>query len=285
MKPMGGFIRAAAVALLAVAPVLSLAPPAGAAVHSAADSAGWCRSLSHPALAARVSRAIDAARHGRVSAIAVRVDDPRKGLQCWLHGARRFDSASVVKVTILAALLRKALVQHRYLTDTEAAEATAMITRSDNDAASELWYELGRGYIQHFLHLAGMRQTVLGLDGYWGLTQITAHDEMLLLRLLLHRNPVLDLPSRRYALRLMAQVIGSQRWGAPAGVAARLTVHVKNGWLPSITHGWYVHSIGCFTGRHGGYSIVILTEDNPAFNYGVATIAAIARAINRDLDR
>ena len=285
MKPMGGFIRAAAVALLAVAPVLSLVPPASAAVRLAAVPAGFCRSPAHPALAAWVARAIDAARHGRVSAISVRVDDPRKGLQCWLHGARPFDSASAVKVTILAALLRRALVQHRYLTDTEAAEATAMITRSDNDAASELWDELGRGYIRHFLHLAGMRQTVLGLDGYWGLTQITAHDEMVLLRLLLHRNPVLDLPSRRYALRLMAQVIASQRWGVPAGAPARLTAHLKNGWLPSITHGWYVHSIGCFTGRHGGYSIVILTEDNPTFSYGIATIGAVARAINRDLDR
>jgi beta-lactamase class A len=285
MKPTGGLIRAAAVAVLAVVPVLSLVPQAGAAVHAAAAGSGLCRSPTHHRLAARVGRDIDSARHGRVSAIAVRVDDPSKGLQCWLHGARPFDSASVVKVTILGALLRKALVQHRYLTDTEAAEATAMITRSDNGSASALWDELGRGYIHRFLNLAGMRQTVLGVDGFWGLTQITAHDQVLLLRLLLHRNPVLDPASRRYALRLMSQVIGSQRWGVPAGAPASLTVHVKNGWLPSTTHGWYVHSIGCFTGRHGGYSIVILTDDNPTFSYGVATIDAVARAINRDLNR
>jgi beta-lactamase class A len=285
MKPTSGFIRAAAVAGLAVAPALSLAPPAGAADRAAAGPAGLCGSLAHPRLAARVGRDIDAARQGRVSQISLRVDDPGKGLQCWLHGSRRFDSASVVKVTILGALLRKALVQHRYLTNAEAAEADAMITRSDNDAASALWSELGRGYIQRFLNLAGMRQTAPGLDGFWGLTQITAHDQVLLLRLLLHRNPVLDPVSRRYALSLMAQVIGSQRWGVPAGAPARLTVHVKNGWLPSATHGWYVHSIGCFTGRHGGYSIVILTDDNPTFSYGVATIDAVARAINRDLNR
>jgi beta-lactamase class A len=282
MKPTGGLIRAVAVAVLAAVPVLSLAPQAGAAVRSAAAGSGLCRSSAHPRLAARVGRDIDAARQGRVSEIALRVDDPGRGLQCWLHGARRFDSASVVKVAILGALLRKALDQHRYLTGAEAAEASAMITRSDNDAASELWYELGRGYIHHFLKLAGMRQTVLGLDGYWGLTQITAHDEVLLLRLLLHRNPVLDLASRRYALNLMAQVIASQRWGVPAGAPARLTVHVKNGWLPSVSHGWYVRSIGCFTGRH---SIVILTDGNPTFAYGVATIQGVARAVNRDLNR
>ena len=286
MKPTSGFIRAAAVAGLAVAPVLSLAPPASAADRAAAvPGAGLCGSLAHPRLAARVGRDIDAARRGRVSEISVRVDDPGKGLQCWLHGSRRFDSASVVKVTILGALLRKALVQHRYLTNAEAAEADAMITRSDNDAASALWSELGRGYIQRFLNLAGMRHTAPGLDGYWGLTQITAHDEVLLLRLLLHRNPVLDPVSRRYALSLMAQVIGSQRWGVPAGAPARLTVHVpamRGAGQPAILH---VHSIGCFTGRHGGYSIVILTDDNPTFSYGVATIDAVARAINRDLNR
>ena len=37
-----------------------------------------------------------------------------------------------------------------------------MITRSDNNAASALWAKLGHSYLQHFLNLAGMKQTVLG---------------------------------------------------------------------------------------------------------------------------
>ena len=73
-----------------------------------------------------------------------------------------FDSASVVKVTILGALLRKAEDQRRSLTRAEANLATAMITRSDNDAASALWAELGRHDLQHFLNLAQMTHTVLG---------------------------------------------------------------------------------------------------------------------------
>ena len=59
-----------------------------------------------------------------------------------------------------------------------------MITQSDNDAATALWDELGMGNLQHFLNLAGMGETQLGRDGEWGLTQVTAHDEMLLLKLL-----------------------------------------------------------------------------------------------------
>ena len=274
---------AVAAALLGSASVPFLVPSASAAA-TAAVPPGACRSSSHPALAARLARDIRAAGRGRVSIVSVRVDDAGRRLGCWFHGARHFDSASVVKVTILGALLRKALDRHRYLTSTEAAEAYAMITVSDNNAASALWAELGHRYLQHFLNLAKMKETVLGPGGYWGLTQITAHDEVLLLRLLLRKNRVLDTASRRYALSLMAQVIPSERWGVPAGAPTRLTVHVKNGWLPRATHGWRIHSIGCFTGRGGGYSIVVLTENNPTMAYGVRTIEAIARVIHRDLN-
>lgn len=282
MKPRRGVSGTVTAALLAAVPVAVVAPLGSAA---ATVSSRLCTSRTHPALAARLGRDIQAARRGRVSEVAVRVDDPGMKLGCWLHGARRFDSASVVKVTILGALLRKALDHHRYLTATEDAEASAMITRSDNDAASALWSELGPKYLRHFLALAGMKHTVLGAAGYWGLTKITAHDEVALLRLLLHNNPVLDLPSRRYALGLMAQVTASQRWGVPAGAPGRLTVHVKNGWMPLAPHGWRINSIGCFTGHHGGYSIVVLTQNNPTLGYGIATIEAIARTIHHDLNR
>ena len=93
---------------------------------------------------------------------------------------------------------------------------------------------------------------LLGPDGTWGLTHITASDEALLLRLLLAaKTGCSTLRHADYALRLMAHVIAAQRWGVPAGAPARLTAHVKNGWLPLATHGWRIHSIGGFTG-HGG---------------------------------
>jgi beta-lactamase class A len=279
MKRRRGFITVVTTVLLGSIPILVLAAPA-----SAASSAVSCKSSAHPALAARLDRDIDRALRGRVSAVAVGVDDPGQGLQCWLNSSAHFDSASVVKVTILGALLRKAQDQHRHLTRTEAALAEEMITESDNDAASDLWVDVGRTDLQHFLDLARMTQTHLGPGGYWGLTQITAYNETLLLQLLLHQNPVLDTSSRDYVLDLMARVIPAQRWGVPTGAPTSLTVHVKNGWLPLDTHGWRIHSIGCFTGRGGGYSIVVLTEDNPTMTYGIDTIEAIAKVINRDLN-
>jgi beta-lactamase class A len=256
---------------------------ASAAAPSSAAATAVCTSSAHPYVAAVLSRDIQTALRGRSSTVALWVDEPGARFQCSLNGSRRFDSASTVKVIILGALLRKTLDQHRYLTSTEAAEARAMITRSDNNAASALWAELGHAYLQHFLNLAGMTQTSLGPSGYWGLTQVTAHDYMLLLRLLMTANAVLSANSRAYALGLMAQVIASQRWGTPAGAPSTVTVHVKNGWLPRATHGWRIHSMGCFTWYSGWYSIVVLTQDNPTMAYGIATVEAIARVIHRHL--
>jgi beta-lactamase class A len=276
-----GALLGSFIALLAPSAPAASASPAGASLAAGAVA---CTSASHPAVAAALARDIQAARRGRSSTAAVWVDDPGAGITCSLNGSAQFDSASIVKVTILGAVLRKALDQDRYLTANEVALLRAMITKSDNNAASALWAMLGRSYLQHFLNLAGMRETVLGPGGYWGLTQVTAHDEMLLLRLLLEPNAVLSSASRAYALGLMAQVISSQRWGVPAGAPLTVTVHVKNGWLPRATHGWRINSIGGFTCPTGWYSIVVLSMDNPTMAYGITTVEAIAKVIHRDLN-
>jgi len=252
--------------------------------RAVAAAPGLCSSPSHAALAARISRGIEAARHGRESFVAVEVDDPGAGIVCRLDSGTHFDSASVVKVTILGTLLRDAQAAHRGLTSRERALAWAMITRSDNGAASALWDEDGHVRLQRFLDAAGMIHTVLGPDGAWGLTRITAADETRLLWLLLQPNRVLNTSSRDYELALMADVIPSQRWGVPAGAPRSLVVHVKNGWLPLSPFGWRINSIGGFTGHGQKYSIVVLTEDNPTMAYGVSTVERIAEAVNRDLN-
>lgn len=259
------------------------AAPAAASSAATPSAASICTSSAHPALASRLSRDILAALKNRSSTVALTVADRVKGIVCALRQGLHFDSASVVKVTILGALLRRAMEQHRSLTSSEVSLTTAMITRSDNNAATTLWARLGRGSLQHFLNLAKMTETVLGPDGYWGLTQITAHDEMTLLRLLTSNNTVLNAASRAYARGLMARVTASQRWGVPAGTPAGVTVHVKNGWLPRPTHGWRIHSVGTFSGRGRYYLIAVLTQDNATMAYGVRTIENVAEVIHRDL--
>jgi hypothetical protein len=262
--------------------VLCAAKPGGAQAGEASVAAsGICQSARHPALAARLSSGILSALSGRSSAVGLTVYDRVTGVTCKLHPHWHMDSASVVKVTILSALLRK---EHGNLTAAQKQLATQMITVSDNNAASALWADTGRPSLQNFLNLAGMAETQLGPDGYWGLTQITAHDEMTLLKLLTSKNSVLSAASCGYVLNLMAHVIPSERWGVPAGAPTNVTVHVKNGWLPQPTHGWRIHSIGSFSGHGRNYMIVVLTWNNPTMTYGVDTVQAVAEVINRALN-
>jgi beta-lactamase class A len=274
---------AAALSAVLLAATMIMAGPSAVAV-AAGGAPELCASSSHGALAARISRGIEAARRGRESVVAVEVDDPGAGVVCRLDSAAHFDSASVVKVTILGTLLRDAQAAHRSPTRAERSLAWAMITRSDNGAASALWDEDGRSRLQRFLDAAGMTHTVLGPGAAWGVTRITAADETRLLWLLLQPNRVLDTSSRDYALALMADVTPSQRWGVPAGAPKSLVVHVKNGWLPLGPYEWRINSLGGFNGHGEHYSIVVLTQDNPTMSYGVATVERIAEAVNRDLN-
>jgi beta-lactamase class A len=235
------------------------------------------------ALAAALSAGIQDALHGRAGHHAVTVYDTVTKVSCYIDSGRHFDSASIVKAIILGALLRWHQETGRPLTAAEKEKARLMITQSDNDAATALWDEVGMGRLQHFLDLAKMHQTQLGQAGYWGLTQVTAHDEMLLLELLAMPNSVLTASSRSYELGLMAKVISGQRWGTPAGAPAGISVHVKNGWLPDDT-GWHINSIGVFTGKDKDYLIAVLTDDNPSEQYGINTIERVARLVHKDLN-
>ncbi len=256
---------------------------AGLTAPAPAQAAGppICVSAAHPLLAARMSGGIAAALDSRRSAVGLTVADPGLDLSCALHQGSHFDAASVIKVTIISALLLK-VGGTAHLTSRQRSLAWAMITQSSNAAATTLWNETGLAALQRFLNRAGMTHT--RLSPAWGLTLITAQDEVRLLGLLTGPGTVLDPASRGYVLYLMAHVIAGQRWGTPAGVPAKVTVHVKNGWLPYPTGSdWHINSIGAFAGPGTSYQLAVLTTGNPSMTYGVDTVQAAARVINRDI--
>lgn len=224
---------------------------------------------------------IDRRLRGRVSTVGLEETDTRTGITCQYHASTHFIAASAVKVIILATLLRKLQDKHMAMSAAQRNLAWLMITQSDNDAASALWAQDGMRYLQHFLNLAGMHETKLSFS--WGLTLLTAHDEILLLNLLTEPNTVLDRSSRVYARYLMAHVIPSQRWGVPAGAPSTVRVHVKNGWLP-FGGSWEINSVGAFTNSRRVYLMAVLTYNNPSMVYGIDTIEAAAEVIHRDLN-
>ncbi|QTD98689.1 serine hydrolase [Streptomyces cyanogenus] len=270
----GAFTTAFAATLL----VCTTALPATAAPTATVD----CTSAK-AGLAAKLKKDITAALANREGTVGLGLYDRSTGTTCTLNATTAFDSASTVKVTVLATLLWDAKKSNRYLTDTEDALATAMITESDNDATSKLWKQLGVAKIQGFLTAAGMTKTVPGADGYWGLTQENVNDEQKLLKLVTARNSVLSDNARAYILKLMGQVVADQRWGTPAGAPSSVAVHVKNGWLQRSTHGWRVHSLGTFNGAGHDYMITVLTQDDSTMDYGVTTIQNVSKVIHKDL--
>ncbi|MFF9769878.1 serine hydrolase [Streptomyces sp. NPDC014636] len=270
-------------ALATVLGATLLLPAVAATPAAAAPTPAVSCTSAKAGLAAELRTDITAALAGRTGTVAVGLYDRSTDTTCTLNATTAFDSASTVKVTVLATLLWDAKKTNRYLTDDEAALATAMITQSDNDATSKLWKQLGVAKIQGFLTAAGMTKTVPGADGYWGLTQENVTDEQKLLRLVTAKNSVLSDNSRSYILKLMGQVVADQRWGTPAGAPSSVAVHVKNGWLERSTHGWRVHSLGTFNGPGHDYMITVLTQDNSTMDYGVTTIQNVAKAIHEDL--
>jgi beta-lactamase class A len=270
-------VLAAAVGTGVLVPLVAAATPA-----SAATPAVTCTSAK-AGLAAKLKKDITAALATRKGTVAVGLYDRSTNTTCTLRASTAYDSASVVKVTVLATLLWDAKKTNRYLTDRENTLAKAMITKSDNAATSTLWKQLGMTKIKGFLTAAGMTQTKPGANGYWGLTQITVTDEQKLLKLITAKNAVLSDNSRAYILKLMGQVVSSQRWGTPYGVPSGVTVAVKNGWLQRATNGWRVHSVGAFKGGGHDYMITVLTHGNSTMNYGIATIQAVAKVIHKDL--
>jgi beta-lactamase class A len=279
---------ALAAASLAATAALTAGGPAHAsnartAAATSASSAICTAPAKYASVATRLSKDIASAIHGRSGSIAIRVEDVRTGVECRYNEGRRSHSASVVKATILAALLYWRQHTHTSLTSTEKHEATLMIEYSDNDAATYLWNDVGHARLNQFVKAADMTETELNSGGYWGLSEITARDELQLMRLITEHNSVLTDSSRAYELNLMNHVVSYERWGVPAGAPSGLTVYVKNGWLNDPVL-WVINSIGAIEGHGRDYKMAILTYDNPNEQYGINTVQAIAEVANRDLN-
>jgi beta-lactamase class A len=221
-------------------------------------------------------------RRGNVTAA---VYDVRTGVSYVYRPTVHERTASIVKVDILATLLHEAQARGGWLSPGEAALAQPMIEVSDNDAADALWSMAGGAdAIGPFDRGIGMSHTAPNANGHFGLTWTTAPDQIQLLRQVMLPGDVLSRRARRYEYELMRHVTSSQRWGVSAGVPHDATVALKNGWLP-VQAGWQVNSIGSIRGSGRDYLVAVLTDDDPSWDYGIATIQRLSAATWRALGR
>ncbi len=216
----------------------------------------------------------------RQSLVSVAVYNANTGATYTYNPGLSFDTASIVKATIMSTLLWQSQNSKRPLTSQEQALMIPMIEDSSNSAATSLWDAAGRSAgIESFLQAAGMTATIPGKSGYWGLTETTAVDQIDLLKLLSYPNHILTPASQAYALNLMQHVIGWEAWGVSTGPVAGSTVALKNGWLPIGSAGWEINSIGHVVGGGRNYVVAILSHNNPSEAYGIQTLNTVSQFV------
>jgi beta-lactamase class A len=136
---------------------------------------------------------------------------------------------------------------------TERAQMTAMITKSDNNAAQWLFDRIGRvtgqdAYLQR-----------LGITGYvgsgrdWGYARLSA-GAMVRMLTLLQNGQTLNADDRAFALDLMGRIdIG--RWGVGTTAPEGARVYMKDGWVTGPDGLWYQSSSGIVVA--GGETYII----------------------------
>jgi hypothetical protein len=197
--------------------------------------------------------------------------------ETWSSSNTSYDTASIIKVSILEALVLRAQEAGRGLTSDEYATAKKMISVSDNDAATKLWKANGsQAGMKAFFSRIGATSTTANVQ--WGLTQTTAADQVAIVGLYAYANDILTDKSRQVIQDLMKTVVSSQHWGVSAGVDGGSSVQLKNGWLPR-NGKWDINSIGHVDVNGHDYVVAILSKGSASQAYGIATVEGLSRLV------
>lgn len=236
---------------------------------------------------ARRVKALDAAlkKHAAtVPEFSIAVLDAKTGERYSYRGSERYETASVVKVQVLACLLLTAQDDGRKLSANELSLAKRMIRLSDNAATTALFSRLGssRGLTACNKRL-GLRATKV--SSAWGLTKTTVDDQVRLLAELVDKDGPLDAGSRKQAFTLMNTVDPEQQWGVPAVADESETTTVKDGWLSRSTEGgrWIINSIGRVTGDDVDVSIAVLSHGHATMPDGITAVEKAAKLTRQHL--
>ncbi|MBT2506017.1 serine hydrolase [Streptomyces sp. ISL-98] len=192
------------------------------------------------------------------------------------YGKDAYDTASIVKVDILAALLLRAQDAGRVLTAQEQTHARNMIVNSDNTSATALWNAIGgSGGLDAANARLGLTSTQGGHGERWGLTQTTAKDQLALLKAVFGEESELGEGSRTYVQGLMKRIAAGQDWGVSAAGGGWA---LKNGWLPrSATGLWDINSIGRVTVEGRVWLVAVLSDGHTTKEAGIALVEDVAR--------
>jgi len=231
---------------------------------------------------ARRAKALDAALKTYAATspeFSVAVLDKKTGERYSYRGTEKYDTASIVKVQVLACTLLKAQDADRDLTASELALAKPMIRLSDNNATTSLFTKIGKvGAVTKCNKRLGLSQTAV--NNAWGLTKTTANDQVKLLSELVDTKGPLDADSRKLAFTLMSSVDEAQDWGIPSVAKTGETSTVKNGWDTRSADGglWAVNTVGRVTSAEEDVdvSVAVLSHNNETMDGGITLVQKVA---------
>lgn len=280
----GGVRRRRGGALVAGVLALAVLCAAGLYVRARGDGLVLTR-LGHSGRAGR-DTGLDADLAAAVGGLApdgagvsVAVLDTATGEGGSYGGESDYDTASVVRVDILAALLLRAQDARRGLTAQESGYATAMVARDDGGATTALWHGIGGAAGLDAANARfGLTATRSAAGGLWQLTRTTAADQLALLRVVFGENSVLTAGSQRCARGLLARRNADERWGVPAAADSPSASTADSGRLqrPS-TRRWDVDSIGEVRSAGHNLLIAVLSSGNASAQAGVTLVENAAR--------
>jgi beta-lactamase family protein len=247
--------------LALAAAALALAP----AAQAAPLSPGW-----RPGVRAATGYA--AHRAGAVS-FSVRTEH-----RVWGQDARRVvPCASVLKAMLLVAYLRRAGVRDRPLGAADRALLVPMVRWSDNVTATSVRNIVGDAGLVRLARRAGMRHFRPAAP-IWGNSSIDAADQS---RYLLHIDRLVPRRHRAYALRLLASVVRSQRWGLARVRPPGWALYFKGGWGSG--SGAVDHQVGLLRRGRRRVAVAIMTTSSPSHEYAKATLEGVGRRLLRHL--
>lgn len=208
---------------------------------------------------------------GRLGTVSFAVVDETGDLR-GDHVDRVHNSASVVKVMFMVALLREPGVRHDRLTASEKHLIGPMIKRSDNGAATAIYNRVGEGALYRLARDAKMRHFTT--QPLWGLSTITPKEQA---RFAYRLEDFIPRRHRGYAMHMLTKVVSSQRWGIPPVAPGGWTLHFKGGW--SGAPSWRVNQVMLLRKPPRRFSLAILTREQPSQGYGERTIEGVARRL------
>jgi membrane peptidoglycan carboxypeptidase len=203
--------------------------------------------------------------------------DRRTGKRYDYRGNRGFETASVVKVPLLAALLLRAQDEGRGLTAAEQRRARKMIVASDNDAAVRIYAAIGGADgLRAALQRLGLDDT--DPDPKFGLTTTTAKDQTRMVSALTGSGGPLTDDSKELILQLMGSVNADQTWGVSAASFEGESTAQKNGWMSRSTEDnrWIVNSTGRIRGEKTDVVLSVLSHGHRTRAEGIETVERLA---------